>query len=345
MTEDDSSASNDIVEESFSSPECIIAASSAVISVRNKSMVALLKKSNNNLDEHDNSIQINFDQSDINYQQALNDGNAAVVLQVDVNNGDVMKSAEQSSSLAVDMASLPYTDAGVINENLVTITGEDGFVYQVENTKVEGGDAIFVSPDEEPQTICVMSDGSKVVRRMRIDGQPIFTLDDAFNNSLVQININERNVLPDGSEIFIGQDETGYTVQISPPGCDTAEQSSEFITDADVTASTISDTLHEGESVNAPAFITGDDRSLYFFSSINSALRIFVGVVFCYYFKALMLKIILDVGDLLDEGSFSPDAIHKVYVETFFSIFKVPDSTKLYVVPGNHDIGFHYAYV
>lgn len=260
LTEDDSSASNDIVEESFSSPECIIAASSAVISVRNKSMVALLKKSNNNLDEHDNSIQINFDQSDINYQQALNDGNAAVVLQVDVNNGDVMKSAEQSSSLAVDMASLPYTDAGVINENLVTITGEDGFVYQVENTKVEGGDAIFVSPDEEPQTICVMSDGSKVVRRMRIDGQPIFTLDDAFNNSLVQININERNVLPDGSEIFIGQDETGYTVQISPPGCDTAEQSSEFITDADVTASTISDTLHEGESVNAPAFITGDDQ-------------------------------------------------------------------------------------
>lgn len=26
----------------------------------------------------------------------------------------------------------------------------------------------------------------------------------------------------------------------------------------------------------------------------------------------------------------------------FYSLFEVPNTTKLYVIPGNHDVGFHY---
>lgn len=33
------------------------------------------------------------------------------------------------------------------------------------------------------------------------------------------------------------------------------------------------------------------------------------------------------------------------YVRRFYSLFSTPDGTELHVVPGNHDMGFHYRWV
>ncbi|XP_018574985.1 metallophosphoesterase 1 [Anoplophora glabripennis] len=48
------------------------------------------------------------------------------------------------------------------------------------------------------------------------------------------------------------------------------------------------------------------------------------------------------LGDLTDEGLFCSNAEFEYYVKRFYSLFHVPDDTKLYVAVGNHDIGFHY---
>jgi len=50
------------------------------------------------------------------------------------------------------------------------------------------------------------------------------------------------------------------------------------------------------------------------------------------------------LGDLFDEGKWCPPAEFAAYVQRFHSLFAVdPDSTKVHVMAGNHDIGFHYA--
>ena len=48
-------------------------------------------------------------------------------------------------------------------------------------------------------------------------------------------------------------------------------------------------------------------------------------------------------GDIFDEGSFSPDEVYLSYVERFYQLFNTTKKTELFVVAGNHDIGFHYA--
>ncbi|XP_014259319.1 metallophosphoesterase 1 isoform X2 [Cimex lectularius] len=52
--------------------------------------------------------------------------------------------------------------------------------------------------------------------------------------------------------------------------------------------------------------------------------------------------VVFILGDIFDEGLWCSDAEFKTYVERFKSLFYVPTGTKLYVVVGNHDIGFHY---
>lgn len=47
-------------------------------------------------------------------------------------------------------------------------------------------------------------------------------------------------------------------------------------------------------------------------------------------------------GDLFDEGEWCNKKQFQEYVDRFFSLFQIPDDTKMYVVPGNHDMGFHY---
>ncbi|KAK6641142.1 hypothetical protein RUM44_012851 [Polyplax serrata] len=54
-------------------------------------------------------------------------------------------------------------------------------------------------------------------------------------------------------------------------------------------------------------------------------------------------EVVFILGDLFDEGQWCNEAQFQEYVSRFLSLFHVPDTIKLYVVPGNHDIGFHYA--
>lgn len=51
------------------------------------------------------------------------------------------------------------------------------------------------------------------------------------------------------------------------------------------------------------------------------------------------------IGDLFDEGQWSSSTEFSQYIERFHSLFSVPKNTYLYVVAGNHDIGFHYGII
>ncbi|XP_053983084.1 metallophosphoesterase 1 [Hylaeus volcanicus] len=53
--------------------------------------------------------------------------------------------------------------------------------------------------------------------------------------------------------------------------------------------------------------------------------------------------IIFILGDLFDEGQWSSSTEFNQYIERLYSLFSVPENMHLYVVAGNHDIGFHYA--
>jgi len=55
-------------------------------------------------------------------------------------------------------------------------------------------------------------------------------------------------------------------------------------------------------------------------------------------------KLILFLGDLFDEGKWCPPEEFSYYIERFDSLFYVDKTrTKVKVMAGNHDIGFHYA--
>jgi metallophosphoesterase superfamily enzyme len=47
-------------------------------------------------------------------------------------------------------------------------------------------------------------------------------------------------------------------------------------------------------------------------------------------------------GDLLDEGKWCSNEEFRYHVKRFKKMFEVPSGTDVYVVDGNHDIGFHY---
>lgn len=53
-------------------------------------------------------------------------------------------------------------------------------------------------------------------------------------------------------------------------------------------------------------------------------------------------EIVFVLGDLLDEGQDCSEQEFNYYIERFYSLFEVPETTKMYIVVGNHDIGFHY---
>ncbi|XP_034942432.1 metallophosphoesterase 1 isoform X2 [Chelonus insularis] len=53
-------------------------------------------------------------------------------------------------------------------------------------------------------------------------------------------------------------------------------------------------------------------------------------------------EVIFVLGDLFDEGLWCGSAEFDAYVQRFNSLFAVPKDSHLYVVAGNHDMGFHY---
>ena len=56
----------------------------------------------------------------------------------------------------------------------------------------------------------------------------------------------------------------------------------------------------------------------------------------------LQPELVFVLGDLTDEGLYCSNVEFDYYVKRFYSLFAVPETTKLYVAVGNHDIGFHY---
>lgn len=52
--------------------------------------------------------------------------------------------------------------------------------------------------------------------------------------------------------------------------------------------------------------------------------------------------IVFILGDLFDEGKWCSDAEFQYHVDRFYRKFSTPSSTQLFVVAGNHDMGFHY---
>ena len=61
-----------------------------------------------------------------------------------------------------------------------------------------------------------------------------------------------------------------------------------------------------------------------------------------YYFRPIhdLSNIIWIIGDVFDEGQWVDEAEFTSYVNRFYSLF--PFTSRLYVIVGNHDVGFHY---
>ena len=53
-------------------------------------------------------------------------------------------------------------------------------------------------------------------------------------------------------------------------------------------------------------------------------------------------QVIFLLGDVFDEGQWVDEDGWNEYVRRFHSIFRRSESLPMVVVPGNHDIGFHY---
>ena len=59
--------------------------------------------------------------------------------------------------------------------------------------------------------------------------------------------------------------------------------------------------------------------------------------------KLFQPEVIFILGDIFDEGNWVNSTEFDVYHARFNRLFYVPETTKLYSVVGNHDVGFHYA--
>ncbi|XP_011054442.1 PREDICTED: metallophosphoesterase 1 isoform X4 [Acromyrmex echinatior] len=55
------------------------------------------------------------------------------------------------------------------------------------------------------------------------------------------------------------------------------------------------------------------------------------------------MDVVFVLGDVFDEGKWCGSAEFEYYIKRFHSLFYVPKDTRIYVVAGNHDMGFHYA--
>ncbi|XP_024879782.1 metallophosphoesterase 1 isoform X3 [Temnothorax curvispinosus] len=53
--------------------------------------------------------------------------------------------------------------------------------------------------------------------------------------------------------------------------------------------------------------------------------------------------VVFVLGDVFDEGQWCGSMEFEYYIKRFHSLFHVPKDTHIYVVAGNHDMGFHYA--
>uniref|UniRef100_A0A6A7G2E9 Metallophosphoesterase 1-like n=2 Tax=Hirondellea gigas TaxID=1518452 RepID=A0A6A7G2E9_9CRUS len=53
--------------------------------------------------------------------------------------------------------------------------------------------------------------------------------------------------------------------------------------------------------------------------------------------------VVIFLGDLFDEGKWCSTEEFRAYVVRFSDMFAVPEHTHIIIVPGNHDIGFHYS--
>lgn len=71
--------------------------------------------------------------------------------------------------------------------------------------------------------------------------------------------------------------------------------------------------------------------------NVNIISVIIVQSIHCY--------IVLTLGDVFDEGHWCSSEEFEYYVQRFHSLFYVPKDARMYVVAGNHDMGFHYGII
>lgn len=70
-----------------------------------------------------------------------------------------------------------------------------------------------------------------------------------------------------------------------------------------------------------------------------------VQILFIYKWPVIFKITHYLTGDLFDEGEWTDNKQFKEYVSRFHKLFSLPNSIKMFVVVGNHDIGFHNRYV
>ncbi|XP_050295132.1 metallophosphoesterase 1-like [Anthonomus grandis grandis] len=53
-------------------------------------------------------------------------------------------------------------------------------------------------------------------------------------------------------------------------------------------------------------------------------------------------EVVFVLGDLLDEGQYCSEEEFDYNTKRFYDLFKLPEDIDMYIIVGNHDIGFHY---
>lgn len=93
------------------------------------------------------------------------------------------------------------------------------------NAKLEGDTIVVASGDDDQQCVFVTEDGHQVMQRTNEDGSTVLTLESAYADAVAQLVPNQVNILPDGSQIYVKQEENGQVelVQIQG-GTEMAEQ-------------------------------------------------------------------------------------------------------------------------
>ncbi|XP_046678454.1 uncharacterized protein LOC124366156 isoform X16 [Homalodisca vitripennis] len=117
----------------------------------------------------------------------------------------VMPSNSTSTSLGtitVPARKLFQEESG--EDDIVTITGEDGLVYQVSNSEL-AGNTLLVSEDGQQQCVYVTTDGEGE------DGSTILTLDTAYADAVAQLGTDQVNILSteNGEQFYIKEGEEG----------------------------------------------------------------------------------------------------------------------------------------
>ncbi|XP_054260104.1 uncharacterized protein LOC128984764 isoform X3 [Macrosteles quadrilineatus] len=123
-----------------------------------------------------------------------------------LNRGPQLSVVPNTSSTSLGTITVPARklfQEDTSDDNMVTITGEDGMVYQVSNSELTAGNTLLVSSEDGEQQCVYVTTGD--------DGGEgtILTLDSAYANAVAQLGSEQVNILSteDGDQYFIKEDD------------------------------------------------------------------------------------------------------------------------------------------